>query len=355
MKEAKKAKTKKTNKKNRGVNQNKQADQKLQNLANNQMQGANSTKNKEPLFRYGSSMWYQQVDYIYVDEIQDISLEVLIHLCQLARKNIMLFGDNAQNIAKGISLRFNYLTTTLKDSGFNTTYIQLTKNFRSHQNILNLGNSIVKLLTVIARGDLEIMPDELSERSGPKPLMIKLGDKVDVLKSTLVQSLDASEIAEDSSLRFKNEFVVLVRDQESKKNLPEFLKNAVCMTIKESKGLEFEDVLIYDFFDTSKSYLAWRMLSNIDIVQRSLSSKEYFKIKDNYDQGIIDQDRVYLKAEKAKGGKFDVSFAVLDNISSKNKALSYDDVNDELKQFYVAVTRTKNRLLIYDSAKKHNS
>jgi superfamily I DNA/RNA helicase len=201
------------------------------------------------------------------------------------------------------------------------------------------------------------MPDELSERKGPKPLMINLGEKTDVLKGTLIQSLEASELETDQSLKFKNEFVVLVRDQESKKNLPDFLKNAVCMTIKESKGLEFEDVLIYDFFDSSKTHQAWNLLSNIDVIERLMPKKEYDKIKENYDAGIIDTDRVFVNGEpaNASGTQYNVKFVVLDNSKNRKDAITYDDVNDELKQFYVAVTRTKNRLLIYDNTKNHNS
>ena len=141
------------------------------------------------MFKFGADMWYQEMDYMYIDEVQDISYDVLLHLASLTRRNVMLFGDNAQNIAKGVSIRFNYFTQELINNGFDTTYIQLTKNFRSHQNILNLGNSIVKVLSLIARGDLEIMPDENSDRLGPKPLVVKLGCGLPTLKDVLEQSL----------------------------------------------------------------------------------------------------------------------------------------------------------------------
>ena len=42
--------------------------------------------------------------------------------------------------------------------------------------------------------------------------------------------------------------VVIVRDQDQKKNLPEFMKNMLCLTVYECKGLEFDDVILFNFF-----------------------------------------------------------------------------------------------------------
>lgn len=42
-----------------------------------------------------------------------------------------------------------------------------------------------------------------------------------------------------------------MRDQEHKKNLPAVFENLLCLTVYESKGLEFNDVIIYNFFGNS--------------------------------------------------------------------------------------------------------
>lgn len=54
---------------------------------------------------------------------------------------------------------------------------------------------MVKILTVIARGDLEVMPDEQSERAGPKPVVLSPGTDVDQLKEALILGLDASTVS----------------------------------------------------------------------------------------------------------------------------------------------------------------
>jgi len=52
-------------------------------------------------------------------------------------------------------------------------------------------------------------------------------------------------------LEFGCSQVVLVRNQESKKKLPGMLQHALCLTIYEAKGLEFDDVVLYNFFEDS--------------------------------------------------------------------------------------------------------
>ena len=46
--------------------------------------------------------------------------------------------------------------------------------------------------------------------------------------------------------------MIIVRDQESKERIPEFMKDLLCLTIYEAKGLEFDDVILFNFFQDSK-------------------------------------------------------------------------------------------------------
>jgi superfamily I DNA/RNA helicase len=143
-----------------------------------------------------------------------------------------------------------------------------------------------------------------------------------------------------------------------KAQLPEFLKNALCMTIYESKGLEFEDVLIYNFFHSSTNYQVWSLLRNITIITKVMSEAEYAKFKKNQEKGLAsDNSMVFVGAEKSDDKlsvSYNVKFFTLDNFNAKTDFATYDELNDELKMFYVAVTRTKNRLVIYDAANDHN-
>lgn len=58
--------------------------------------------------------------------------------------------------------------------------------------------------------------------------------------------------------------VVIVRTQDQKKRLPSVLNNLLCLTVYESKGLEFNDVILYNFFDCGDASTAqWKLLNDI--------------------------------------------------------------------------------------------
>lgn len=58
--------------------------------------------------------------------------------------------------------------------------------------------------------------------------------------------------------------VIIVRDQRVKEELPDFMKSMLCLTVYESKGLEFDDVILFNFFAMGeiKSNL-WKLLDRI--------------------------------------------------------------------------------------------
>jgi len=56
---------------------------------------------------------------------------------------------------------------------------------------------------------------------------------------------------ECSAIEFGAHQVILVQSKEAKEKLPDILKGAIVLTIFESKGLEFDDVLLYNFFTDS--------------------------------------------------------------------------------------------------------
>ena len=59
--------------------------------------------------------------------------------------------------------------------------------------------------------------------------------------------------------------VVLTRSMESKERLPAGLRdtNALILTVPQSKGLEFDDVFIVNFFSESNCKEEWRVLLQV--------------------------------------------------------------------------------------------
>ena len=58
--------------------------------------------------------------------------------------------------------------------------------------------------------------------------------------------------------------MVLVRDQAAKDSLPPELQSALTLTIFESKGLEFDDVFLFNFFsDSPADERTWRVITSV--------------------------------------------------------------------------------------------
>ena len=84
-----------------------------------------------------------------------------------------------------------------------------------------------------------------------------------------------------------------MRDQAHKQQLPQLFKHMLCLTVYEAKGLEFNDVIIYDFFDQSDaSTRQWQLLA-------SMATNEV----DESDSDADIADLETLDADRAASGK----------------------------------------------------
>lgn len=130
------------------------------------------------------------------------------------------------------------------------------------------------------------MTEEVSEKKGDKPFLIQpCGDDLlcefffgKSLKETAEATNDYSVIDDDAAAdsneklgdvnvrtpSFGASQVIIVRDQRVKAELPEFMKTMLCLTVYESKGLEFDDVILFNFFAMGeiKTNL-WKLLLQI--------------------------------------------------------------------------------------------
>ena len=191
---------------------------------------------------------------LYIDEVQDFTqaeLVVYLHCCR--HPNSLFFtGDTAQSIMRGIAFRFQDLRSSFH--AIHTVVPQvnvpqephtLTINFRSHSGILRLAGSIIDLLQMFFKGSIDHLPSDNGMFSGPTPVILDSCEESDLAL------LLSSNKRESSRIEFGAHQVVLVQSKEAKDNLPSVLKGAIVLTIFESKGLEFDDVLLYNFFHDS--------------------------------------------------------------------------------------------------------
>ncbi|KAF8598550.1 P-loop containing nucleoside triphosphate hydrolase protein [Ceratobasidium sp. AG-I] len=276
------------------------------------------------LHKYSQSPKWQ-VDYIFVDEVQD-HLMVDIHLLQSLCSNpdgSYWCGDTAQTINVGSSFRIKELKAFIyqdlypKQKSLNHkstkatapfSEFELTVNFRSHGGIVRYAASIIELIYTLFPNAIDYMEPETAKVPGKPPLLF-IGSTGD--ESNFVHHL-LGEKPLNQAVPLGAHQAILVRSEATAQSLNKRFDNSyTVLTILDAKGVEFDDVIIYNFFSESEaSILAWKKILKL--------SPE--------DHG----ERVTYHVS----GPLPVISPVLCS---------------ELKQLYVAITRARHRCWLWDS------
>eukprot|EP00742_Colponemidia_sp_Colp-10_P005402 GILJ01005771.1.p1 GENE.GILJ01005771.1~~GILJ01005771.1.p1 ORF type:complete len:2593 (-),score=466.03 GILJ01005771.1:108-7886(-) len=307
------------------------------------------------------------IHYMCVDEVQDLThacIELLMMVCE--QPNGLFFsGDTCQTIAKGVGFRFcdlaNLFRAKIEQRGlFETTWqlpvVQhLTVNFRSHGRLLDLSNSIVVLLQSLFPQTIDHLEREKGTTSGPVPLVFSSCPE-DVFFLLLSSSnQDGGYDQPRTRVEFGANQVILVRDQQAKDKLPEILRHALCMTIYEAKGLEFDDVILYNFWqDSALDESTWQVIRKV-----------YGDLENNVEahNTCLRELAIGFQEEEEENANANAEptllepMSMLDSMSGSHRIPTsswFDPFRNallcsELKHLYTACTRAKNRLFVYDS------
>ncbi|KAF8060885.1 hypothetical protein FPV67DRAFT_312197 [Lyophyllum atratum] len=268
----------------------------------------------------------QKIDQLYVDEAQDNLLIDALLLRSLSCNTDGLFwaGDTAQTISVGSSFRFNDLKAFLfriekrrleHQSRSEAAYrvqnppksFQLATNYRSHAGIVNCAHSVIELITRFWPYSIDTLAPEKGIVEGLKPVFLKGWNNDNVRYEQFLFGSSGSPI------EFGAQQCILVRDDAARDRLQQQVGDiGLIMTLYESKGLEFNDVLLFNFFEDSTVDLSqWRLLL-----------------------GAIDDNPTAVIAAP----RFD--------------RIRHAGVCAELKFLYVAITRARKNLWIADHSTK---
>ncbi|KAI0641201.1 hypothetical protein C8Q79DRAFT_992409 [Trametes meyenii] len=213
----------------------------------------------------------QAVDFIYVDEAQDNLLIDAVVLRTLCRNPHGMFwaGDTAQTISVGSAFRFNDLkaflyryeeASVLGDNNKRTQpeSFHLAVNYRSHAGIVDCAYSVIELITEFWPHAIDSLGRETGMVEGLKPVFFSGWDQNTVRYEQFLFGASGSHI------EFGAQQCILVRDEAARERLRSQVGDiGLILTLYESKGLEFNDVLLFNFFEDSTVDLSqWRVVLN---------------------------------------------------------------------------------------------
>ncbi|KAK9063837.1 hypothetical protein SSX86_017709 [Deinandra increscens subsp. villosa] len=192
-----------------------------------------------------------QMDFIYIDEVQDLSLRQISlfkYICQNVDEGFVFAGDTAQTIARGIDFKFQDITslfykefltsrtTGKQEKGLVSEIFQLKQNFRTHAGVLHLAQSVIDILYCYFSHSIDHLEPETSLISGETPILLESGNDENAIVTIFGGSGSGTEI-----VGFGAEQVILVRDDVAKTEICDYIgKQALVLTILECKGLEFQ-------------------------------------------------------------------------------------------------------------------
>jgi hypothetical protein len=249
----------------------------------------------------------------------------------------MLAGDTAQTIAVGVGFRFTDVRQVFfeKFGSKKPELLLLFHNYRSHAGVLRLAASVLDLLYTYFPLSLDVMPPDQGLFDGPKPVIMDISDL-----SELVLILEGSK-RETARIEFGAHQVVIVRNENAKVKVCQQynIDKEWIMTVQQSKGLEFDDVLLYNFFTDSDASDMWRVFAGF--------SKE-------------DMETLHSKMEKENSrlGHFshygrdhpwDDKLDLLQTRQLPFDGEKHKILENELKMLYTAITRARVNVFFAES------
>ena len=304
------------------------------------------------------------IDYIFIDEIQDLTVSQIFLLILVTKFCKIYAGDTCQTISKINRFRFSELNNIFYNfqkilPDFDSVVsANLTLNYRLNSKIMNLSTYMAYFMRECFPNTLDKFQDDFSIKvTDHKPMIISDIDSLFSIfndeNKNLIQNLTLSSL-----------HCFICRDKETKKKL---IKNKVMpRTIEESKGLEYDIVIVYNFFSSSQFYSLWdKLFREENLIESSDESKytilelKNILVKEDLKELVkslrLDQFYYDMSEEKIK----DKIINELKNLKYPTLKSEFDihsnfDFCAELKQFYVIITRPRTFLLFYEDRNVNN-
>lgn len=197
-----------------------------------------------------------QYHAMYIDEVQDFTQAEMALIVMLSGPYaLFLAGDNAQSVEEGVVFSFTDVKNVIfqicnkgvppKAGQFPTTEANLSVNFRSHAGVLNVAKTILLTIKQAFPDAIDMLDPDAGLCDGPKPFLVSLENKEDLYTMckghagiiVLTPDLMVREVAELCGINRAG-----IKTDDAGPSEVEVIG------IRESKGMEWEDVAIVNFF-----------------------------------------------------------------------------------------------------------
>lgn len=266
---------------------------------------------------------------IACDEVQDLApVEILVLINIVKDKNIdniFFTGDVAQVInPSGFTWsRLKRLLWEISKRHDISDASILGRNFRSTKEIVELVNEIVRLRkTLLKDGERNIQHSFIS--SGIKPMILDV-DPLEVVKETISNP---------------KERLILVKTKEEKNRVINLLKEAVekvtVLTVEEAKGLEWEGVLLWNFFIPRHEKITKNDWENVFIREKRQSFAKLIAQGKKNPYGLVYEfNLLHVGLTRARKYLFIYDKSPLMNIKNLGESIAKRVISIDPKQFRV--------------------
>jgi superfamily I DNA/RNA helicase len=282
------------------------------------------------------------IDILFIDEVQDFSINQLYLMSLISRDIKVLAGDTCQTISKTNSFRFcdlnsiYYIAKEINNIIKNKNAvdikepkeIQTNLNFRCHYPVLKLAHLIFEMIFLLFPQTLDkVKCDFTKDISGYQPSIITdLDSFIKKLTGEVNEknNIDKNNNKKEFTFAFNHCFIC--RNIESEKRLSEkYNKKILASTITESKGMEFEIVIIYNFFKDAYPFV-------LNLWSRVLTHMKFQKTKNQYIQNI-QKELEYEEVEQKLKDEIDKNFKekIAPTFTKKSSLLKQRITSTEVK------------------------
>lgn len=245
-------------------------------------------------------------DFVVVDEVQDFTniqlfaiLKSLVH-----EKNFLLCGDSNQIVHPNFFSWSNIKTMFYKQELKGDLTRILTTNYRNTPEVTQIANQL--LLVKNARfGSIDKESTYLVKTASANKGEVQFFEDNSKIKKDL-----------NANTKLSTNFAVLVMRNEDKPAARQFFDTPLLFSVQEAKGLEYENIILYNFISTNKD--EFRELTN-GVSKEELTKEE------------IDFSRAKNKSDK-----------------------SLEIYKFYVNSLYVAITRAVKNLYFIESQKSHD-